>query len=421
MDYFNLISYDRFLNIISNINITKLNSVNINLDSAYNRYCYEDIYASENLPGFRRSQVDGFAVKSEDTFSASSSPVYLKIKGKLAVDEDASIHTVKNGECFKISTGGMVPEGADAVVMLEYTSELTEDTVEILRPVAPGENVIKEDEDIKKGDLIIKSGTLLKAHHLGILASLGIKNIRVFEELRIGIISTGNELVDFTKKSRPGKIREVNSHTLMALCKKEQAIPRYYGISKDDEKEIKNLLEKSLEQNHITIISGGSSVGTRDLTLKVIDNIPGSKILFHGIAIKPGKPTIMAAIGDRFIFGLPGQVMSSIVSFLLVIKPLIVKIYQHKINADLKYLFEYSFRYSMVTSGSNIKSTLGRLEWVNCRVEKKGNQTLAYPVYSKSGVLGSMLKSDGFAIIDENREGVKKGETIRFLYFDSIL
>ena len=410
MDYFNLITYEEYLKILNSIEVPKLKKINLPLDESYNRFCYSDIESPSDLPGFSRSQVDGYAVKAEDTFSAASSPVYLNVKGTLRVDENASEYRISNGECFRISTGGMIPEGADSVVMIEHTNPLGNGIVEIVKPVSPLENVIRYDEDVKRGELVVKRGQMLKTPQIGLLASLGVENVDVFEKISIGIISTGDELVDSRSPLLPGKIRDVNSHTLAALCIRYGAAPKLYGIAKDNENEIKAMLEKSLSSNQITLISGGSSVGTRDLTLKVIGDFSDSKIIFHGIGIKPGKPTILSTVRDRFIFGLPGQVMSSIVSFLATVQPLIGQFYG---NGE-------SLKYFKVIAGTNIKSTLGRKEWINCKIvssnESSNSQYQAMPVYSKSGVIGPLLKGDGFIIVDENREGVKKGELVDFIY-----
>jgi len=416
MEYFNLISTEEYSKILEKIkNDISLHSEIIPLDNSYYRYCSGDIFSNTCLPGFRRSQVDGYATISKDTYSASSAPVYLKCLGNLAVNEDVSSKSINPGECYRISTGGMVPNGADSIVMIEHTNLVDENTVEVLKPVSPMENIIKEDEDVKTGEKILSVGDIITTYHIGLLASLGISEIEVFKKIDVSIISTGDEIVNITEKISPGKIRDVNSHTLLSLCKRYGTNPKILGIVEDNAKKIYEKLKLALDKSNLVLISGGSSVGTRDLTLEVIDRFANSKILFHGIAIKPGKPTIMAKIENKFIFGLPGQVSSSIVSFFLTVLPLIKQLYKN--NNSLPFI--------NAIAGINIKSTLGREEWVKSKIkyknEKNDSTFTVYPVYSKSGVLGSFTKSDGFTIIPANREGIKAGENCRFLPYNLIL
>jgi len=414
VEYVNLITKDQYNKILQEIASSfEPPKETLPIDKSFERYSAGNITSSESLPGYRRSQVDGYAVISSDTFSASSAPVYLECLGTLPVDEDASLKSITYGKCYRISTGGMLPANADSVVMIEHTNPVSENTIEIVKPVSPMENVIREDEDIKIGELILSKGDRITSYHIGVLSSLGITEVELFKKLDVSIISTGDEIADIKDAVGPGKVRDVNSHTLLSLCKKYGTNPTALGIVKDNAEKIYEKLRMALEKSDLVLISGGSSVGTRDLTLNIIARFKNSNILFHGIAIKPGKPTIMAKINEKFIFGLPGQVTSSIVSFFLTVLPLIKKLYKN--NSSLPFI--------NATAGANIKSTLGREEWVKCRKEfdKDKMESIVYPVYSKSGVLGSFLKSDGFLIIPSNREGIKKGESGNFLPYDLIL
>ena len=416
MEYFSLINIEEYNKILEKIgkDINLKNEL-VSINNSYGRYCAREIVAGENLPGFRRSQVDGYAVISQDTFSASSAPVYLKCLGTISVDENASSKSIKSGECYRISTGSMVPKNADSILMIEHANIINNDTIEVIKPVSPMENIIKEDEDIKAGEDILSVGDRISTYHIGILASLGITEVKVYKKIDISIISTGDEIVDITQPITPGKIRDVNSYTLSSLCKKYGTNPKNHNIVKDNDIEIYKKLKLALDESDIVLISGGSSVGTRDLTLNVIHRFKNSNILFHGIAIKPGKPTIMAKIDNKFIFGLPGQVSSSIVSFFLTVLPLIKKFYNN--NCSLPYI--------EATVGTNIKSTLGREEWIKCKTKFNNHEEspayTVYPVYSKSGVLGSFIKSDGFLVIPSNREGIKAGEKGKFLPYELIL
>jgi len=387
MEFFSLQSPDKIMEII-NLFEPYVESQTVEISNAVDRYLSRDYTSPETV----------------------SLPCYLNLKGTLEVHQDTGSLKVLSDECYAISTGGMIPGGADAVVMVEYTKKINHSTVEITRSVSPGENVIQEDEEIKKGELIASRGTRINLFHIGLFASTGIKEVEVFFPLRVGIISTGNELVEINAPKPPGKVRDVNSYTLSSALQKLGTIPFRYGIVKDDFDALKEALEESLSEDHLVLISGGSSVGTRDITLKVINSFIDSEIFFHGLALKPGKPTIFARIRKKPVIGLPGQVASVLVAFVRVVVPLIHHLYRNKEQPQYYYL----------PAGENIFSTSGREEWGRVKILRNNGVTSVHPVYGKSGVLRSCVLSEGFVVVPEHVEGIKKGELCRFIPFKEI-
>ncbi|MFW6139641.1 MAG: molybdopterin molybdotransferase MoeA [Spirochaetota bacterium] len=405
MDFFQLITPEKAGQIIRTSFSPSSGCDAVAISEADSRYAFRDYRAGENIPGFRRSQVDGYAVRAADTFGAGESLAsYLTVQGTLNVHENASHLSVQPEGCYRISTGGMLPREADAVVMVEYTRSAEGNTVEITRPVSPWENVIDADEDLKKGEVVLERGQRITPFHTGVLASLGYHQIEVFSAITTSVICTGDELVGAAQKPPPGKIRDVNSSTLSGLLKAWGASPRFMGIVKDDLHSLKKALEMGIRNNSLVLLSGGSSVGTRDLSVDAIKSFPGFEILFHGLGLKPGKPTLLAKISGKPVVGLPGQVLSSVVSFFRVVAPIIKNCYA--CSDPLKTL--------MVEAAQNIPGTEGRENWIRAKIANRGSRSLVYPIYGKSGVLKSCLHSDGFIIVPGDSEGVHAGEYCHF-------
>jgi len=374
------------------------------IESAYNRITYEDILAPENLPGFKRSTVDGFAVRSQDTFGAKETmPVYLTVKGHIpmGVAPDFSLNP---GEAASIGTGGMLPEGADAVVMIEHVNVVSSDLIEILKPIGPGENVIFEDEDIKEGELVIPKGHKLKPQDIGALAGLGISQIKVVKKPVIAIILTGDEIIPHTEKVTPGKIRDINSFTLAGLIDLAGGIPLKMGIVKDDYKELKAIVNKAYELADIILITGGTSAGIKDMTAQIINELGEPGIIFHGVAIKPGKPIIAGVCNNKPVFGLPGHPVAVYICFELFVKPVINKMlgltdktYKLKVKAKLT---------------KSISSQAGRRDFIRVYLEEKEGELLATPLLSKSGLIMTLVKANGILCIPEDLLGFEKDEIV---------
>ncbi len=373
----------------------------VGLYASLGRVLAEDIISRENIPAFNRSTVDGYAVKASDTYGCGESiPAQLDIIGEILMGESATV-PIKDGQCIKISTGGMLSEGADSVVMVEHTDNSFDSLCLIYKTVSPFENVTRKGDDIKEGETVLKKGTVITSRETGVLASLGIKEVSVIRKPRVGIISTGDEIVPIESEITLGKIRDVNSHILSALMREKGCECKEYGIIKDSREDIYNTVVEAVKENDIILISGGSSAGTRDMTADIISSL--GEVYVHGIAVKPGKPTIIGKIDGKAVFGLPGHPAASYFVCLRFIIPLVDsllcrKTKERKVKARLL---------------QNISSNHGREEIVCVRLTDEG----AKPVFGKSGVISLLSDSDGYIIIDRNREGVKYGETVEIHLF----
>ncbi len=384
----------------------------VGIKECLHRIVGEDIFSSINLPDFNRSTVDGYAVRAKDTFGASEGlPAVLEIIGEVDMGIPATFN-IYEGKTAKIATGGMLPPGADAVVMVEYTHELDVSTIEVFKALAPLENVIQKGDDMKEGQILIPSGHELRCQDVGVLAMIGKREVKVFRRPKVAVISTGDEIVDIDTAPPPAKIRDVNSYTLGAMVKDAGGEPIYLGIAGDQFRELRERSEQGLMQADMVIISGGSSVGVRDLTLDVINSFHESQVLAHGISVSPGKPTILAKIGDRALWGLPGHVTSAMIVFLLFVKPLI-----QCIGGQKQYIPNEMHMVKAKLS-RNVASAQGREDYIRIRLEK-GEDGIMYanPLMGKSGLISTMVKAQGLLRIDIHTEGLEKGEMVDVLLF----
>ncbi len=265
--------------------------------------------------------MDGYAVAAASTFGASeANPAYLTLKGRVFMGE-APAFGVGSGEAADIATGGMLPPGADAVVMVEHAEQIDPTTIEVYRSVAPGQHIIAAGEDYALGTTVLKAGSRIRPQEAGLLAAFGQTAIRVFQKPRVGIVSTGDEIVPVEQVPMGGRIRDINTHTLSTQVLAAGGVPVAYGIVSDKFDDLKAVCRQALDETDMVLISGGSSVGVRDFTVRVLDSLPQSRILVHGISISPGKPTILADAGGKAVWGLPGHVVSAMVVFSVVVKP----------------------------------------------------------------------------------------------------
>jgi molybdopterin molybdotransferase len=373
------------------------------LDQANGRVLAEDFVSPENLPGFTRATMDGYAVKAASTFGASESgPAFLTINGSVAMGEVPDF-SVGSGQAAHISTGAMLPDGTDAVVMIEHTQALDDTTIEAYRSVAPGQHVILADEDIAKGRPALTAGIDIRPQEVGLLAALGCETVTVFKKPVISIISTGDEIVAVGQPLPRGKIRDVNAYTLAGFAADAGADPICLGIVKDDFDRMLAVCRQALSQSDMVLISGGSSMGTRDLTVQVLAKLPDTDILVHGISISPGKPTILARVGDKPFWGLPGQITSAMVAFTAVVRPFIDRLAGRTVHQ--REGFTLSARLTR-----NVSSVQGRIDYVRVRLEKKDDGLWAEPILGKSGLISTMVKADGLVAIGMNAEGMEKGE-----------
>ncbi len=409
--FFQLLSSSDFRDLFEQFQT--IGSERIPLKDGLGRILAEDISAPEFLPPFSRSTMDGFAVRAKDTFGCSDSePALLKIVGEIAMGKSGQEISLKTSQTATIWTGGELPLKSDGVVMVEYTHLLDNDTVEIFRPVAPGENVIKAGEDFAENSVVLRKGQRLRPQDLGVLAGLGITEATVVKQPVVAIISTGDELVEPDQPLSPGKIRDINSTTLAALVHECGCIPITMGIIKDDLDIMQRECQKALEiPADMLLLSGGSSVGKRDFTLKVLEEIENTKILAHGVSIKPGKPTILAKKGNTSLFGLPGHVGSAIVVFYLLVRPLLRKLSGKECSTGLQTI-------TAITT-EQIPSTIGREDYVRVTIAQDNDQSTyrATPVYGKSGLLNPLVRAAGLLVIGRDVEGLDKDEQAEVLLF----
>lgn len=382
------------------------------IENSYGMIISRDIISPEDLPPFKRSTVDGFAVNSADTFGATESfPSYLIVKAEILMGE-APIFELKKGEVAKIATGGMLPRGTDSVVMFEHTQKVDERMIEAIKPVAPFENVVQAGEDAKKDDCILKGGHRLRPQDIGALAGLGITDIWVYEKPRVSIISTGDEIVPADKPPKIGQVRDINSYTLSGLILNAGGIPLKRGIFSDEYGIIRDIVAQSLRDSNMVLITGGSSVGTKDITAKVINDIGKPGVLFHGVSLKPGKPMIGGIVNNIPVFGLPGHPVAVNVCFELFIKPTLENLsglQEDRFNKEKKTV--------KARIAKNISSSPGREEHIGVSLEERDGELWAMPILGKSGLITTLTKADGTAVIPLRKLGLQKGEIVEVRLF----
>ncbi|ACO83559.1 gephyrin-like molybdotransferase Glp [Clostridium botulinum] len=406
MDLFNVVSIKEAKSLIEkNFNVKPIKE-EVELLSSMDRVIYEDIVSHINVPNFRRSTVDGYAVNSKDVAGASESmPAMMNYRGEVFMGKIPEVNIDFPGDCVYVPTGGMIPEGSDSVIMVEYTERVHEDTVLINKATAYGEKVVEIGEDIAKEEVIIKKGERLRPYEIGVLSSLGITKVPVCRNPKVAIISTGDEIVDPNKEPNLGEVRDINSYLLQASIIEDGGIPINYGIIRDDFNLLKNTVEKAIEDTDIVLISGGSSVGKKDVTIDVINSLGDTGVFVHGIAIKPGKPTIIGNVKDKIVFGLPGHPLSA-----AVVYKVIVKYYIDKIAGVKEKVFPIVCKFNI-----NYHSAKGREEYLPVTLNWQENEIIASPIFSKSGLISGFSKAYGFIKIDKNLEGIKKDEKV-FVY-----
>ncbi|MFC1713131.1 gephyrin-like molybdotransferase Glp [Candidatus Poribacteria bacterium] len=374
------------------------------------RVLAEDIKSPVDLPGFQRAIMDGFGVRARDTFGATpSAPAYLTLAGEVRMGEAASV-TVSPGEAVRVSTGSMMPEGGDAVVMVEYTDFLDDETIEIVRGVAPGDHVVGKTEDLHEGELMLPGGHVIRPQDVGALASVGITNVSVSRQPRVAIISSGDEIIPPDEPIQTGQIRDINSYSLACLAQQAGGVPMRMGIVRDDFDSLKSCLAKGLEEADIALISGGSSVGARDVTLDVIQSFDGAEVLVHGISIRPGKPTIIAKVDDKYLFGLPGNPVSVMVTFGLFVG-LLIKL----LNGANTPVWKQ--RLVRAKLNRNIASAPGREDYVSVRLVEEDGKMLAEPVLGRSALITTLVKADGLIKIPLESEGLEEGAEVAVTVF----
>jgi molybdopterin molybdotransferase len=377
---------------------------------ACGRVLARDVFSPGDLPHFHRANMDGYAVRARDTFGASASlPAYLRLAGVVEMGA-AARRALRGGEAVRVSTGGMLPPGADAVVMVEYTEESADGVVEIHRSVSPWENVIRIGEDIKKGGLVFRRGRRLRPRDLGALTGVGLTRVPVFRRPTVALISTGDEIVEPTKKPRPGQVRNVNQYSLRAMIAECGGEVVDLGVVRDERSAFERALREGLGRADVVVLSGGSSVGVKDMAVEVIGSFSGSRVFFHGISIAPGKPTIYAAARGKPVMGLPGHPVSALVIFELFGGPLVRMVGGEA--AESAFAFRRTAR-ALLTG--NVASAPGREDYVRVRLERRDGRLHASPLAGKSGAIFSLVGADGMVRIALGEEGLEAGEEVEVI------
>ena len=373
----------------------------VDLIAAIGRVLAEDIAAEEYVPDFNRSTVDGYAVHARDTFGCSESiPAMLPVQGEVLMGQGADF-VLNTDACCIVPTGGALPEGADSVVMIEYTENYGDGLIGIGKSVAPGDNVIFRGDDVYPGKVILKKGRVLSAQDIGALAAIGKIQVPVQKKLRVGIISTGDELVPAEEKPNAGQVRDVNSYMLAAMLEAFGAVSINYGIVIDDPALLSEKVAQAVSDCDMVLISGGSSVGVKDATCSMITSM--GELLVHGIAMKPGKPTILGKIENKPVFGLPGHPVAAYFVAKLFVLPLAGRVMERNMT---------QYTVTAVLSES-ISANQGRAQYQCCHLEQKGDQVIAHPIRSKSGLITTLAGADGYFCIERDCEGLPKGAQVQ--------
>lgn len=364
----------------------------------------DPVYAFEDVPGFDRSTVDGYAVNAKDTFGSSETmPGFLTLVGEVKMGESAE-RPVGRGEAIYVPTGGMLPPGSDGVIMIEHCEDV-DGLLNTYKQIAPLENVIRAGEDIKSGELLLKEGVRLRPQELGALAALGITEVKVYRKLKAGYLSSGDEIVPYqTKNLEIGQIRDINYLTVAGLASNWNIDVIYGGIVHDDYEQFANRARELFEKVDCLILSGGSSVGAKDYTTEVIQSLGEPGVFVHGISIKPGKPTILSVAGGKPVIGLPGHPASAMIIFQLFGERIFRRLSGEQVDRKPDRIF------ARITK--NIASAPGRSDYIRVKLFEKDREWWAEPIIGKSGLITTLVKSDGIVEILLEKEGIAQGEYV---------
>jgi molybdopterin molybdotransferase len=391
----------------------------IAISDTLGRIVSEDFISPEDLPEFDRSTMDGYAVRSADTFGANESLAALfKVVGDIPMGTMPG-RGIAKGEAMKIATGGALPKGADAVVMFEHAQPVDSVSIEVVKPVAPLENVVQAGDDIRRGETVLVRGHRIRPQDMAALAGLGMTRIKVIGRPKVAIISTGNEIVPADTVPGPGRIRDSNSYDLEGLITQGGGIPLKKGIIPDDYARLRATLEGASKDADLILMTGGSSVGTSDLTAKVINDMGGPGVLVHGVAIKPGKPLVIGLIGsvhgDVPVFGLPGHPAAVSICFDVFVRPVLTRLSGEVPHPALEGMPPYRTVKARLTR--SIASSPGREDHVRVTLEKKDDGLWARPVFGASGLVSTLVKALGTVVVPLNEIGIEAGEEVEVRLF----
>jgi len=409
-----LISFEEAKKIIEkNFSPKPVGVERVSLSEAYGRALVEDIVATMDVPPFNRSTVDGYAVKTSDTFGAEEDqPITLRLCGQVAVGEYPRV-IVEGGTAAEIVTGAPLPKGADAVVMMEHTNR-RDDTIFVHRPASRGENVMKAGSDISKGQTVLQGGQRLASKHIGVLAALGLTEVKVYGQPRVAVISTGEEIVEPGKPLPPGRIYDINAPTLSAAVLECGGKPINLGIVPDERDQLQSALGRALNVADVVLTSGGVSVGPRDLLPQVLNELGEPGVLFSGVAIRPGKPLTFAVVNGKPVFSLPGHPASSLLTFHLFVQPVLCSMAgkREPVTPTLRAI-----------TASKLFPARGRRTFVMVNLTRdEAGRLLASPVpLGLSGAITTLAKADGFIQIPENQQFIDEGSEVTVHLFEENL
>lgn len=376
----------------------------ITIGEALDRITSEGVYASEDLPAFPRSTMDGFPLRAADTFGATEGlPAYFNVAGEVPMGQPARV-ALTTGQAATCHTGGMLADNADAVVMVENTQAVDANTIEVVRPVAPGENVLQVGEDVREGELLLPAGHRLRPQDLGGLTALGITGLTVARRPRVAILSMGDEVVAPEDRPSPGQIRDINSYTIAAMVQQSGGIPVCLGIVRDDFTEQLTAARRGLAESDLLVLSAGSSVSVRDLTAEIIDRLGAPGVLVHGLSLRPGKPAVVGLVDGKPTFGLPGNPVSAMIVFDLLVRPVIYRL------SGCTKLPEPTTTSACLSQ--DIASASGREDYVPVRLITENGERAAQPVFGKSNLIYTLIRADGLVRVPLDRAGLYAGEQV---------
>lgn len=381
----------------------------VTISEAFERVIAQDIIAPIDIPPFSRSTVDGYAVIADDTFAASEErPVSLSYCGHVAIGESPKV-TVKKGFAAEIVTGAPIPDGADSVIMVEQTSQKG-NKIHVQRPVSQGENLMAAGSDIREGETVLKRGRLLGSREIGVVAAIGLTEIIVYRRPKVAILSTGGEVVAPGRPLSPGKIYDINAHSLCAAVREAGGEPINLGIIPDKKNLLTSALKNALASSDVIITSGGVSVGPKDFTPQVVNSLGKPGIIISGVAVKPGKPMTIAIVNGKPVFSLPGNPTSSLFMFSMFVHPVLVKL-AGRPKEDLPKLKAISAKRMFPARGRRT------FIMVNLKYDKTGRLVASPVPTSLSGAITTLAKADGFIEISEKQQFVAEGEEINVYLF----
>ncbi|NCA78084.1 MAG: molybdopterin molybdenumtransferase MoeA [Alphaproteobacteria bacterium] len=396
---------------------TSWRSLEIPLHKSVGRYLAQDIVSRENLPGFSRSVVDGYAVHARETVGVGeTSPLFLQVAGEVEMGTPWT-RPLEESTAVYVPTGGMVPPGADGVVMVEHTEMLDEKTLAVHRPVAVNQGIMGASEDLEEGALVFAKGHRFRSVDVGVLAALGLMMVPVFDQPVVSVISTGDEIISIIEKPTVGKVRDVNSFALSALVQETGCMVGGVYLIGDNQEKLEETLKEALSRSDVVLISGGSSQGTKDYTAQVVDSLGKPGVITHGLALKPGKPTILGVVEDAqcaccnrktLVAGLPGHPVAAMGVYHLVIEPFLQETYFQNQEQPLRI---------KGILGENLAAGEGRETVVTVELEDTPEGTRVIPVHGKSGMVSQLLQGVGYLVIPESREGLKQGTKVEVTLF----